>query len=160
MTQDIFNYDITTYDVNDTIKLGELLGKYVDKGDVLLLSGDLGAGKTVFTKGVVTGLGSGDIARSPTFVIVAEYSARIPIYHMDLYRLSESTMFDNMFLEEYIYGNGLCIVEWPNQMSDIFPDYSIKIHIDHIDDVTRKINIQGLDSPHTNLTENLKKFQV
>ena len=102
MTQDIFNYDITTYDVNDTIKLGELLGKYVDKGDVLLLSGDLGAGKTVFTKGVVTGLGSGDIARSPTFVIVAEYSARIPIYHMDLYRLSESTMFDNMFLEEYI----------------------------------------------------------
>ena len=148
MNQYVFNYDTTTRSVNDTIKLGELLGTYLDKGDVLLLSGDLGAGKTVFTKGVVAGLGSKDIARSPTFVIVAEYAARIPIYHMDLYRLSESSMFDNMFLEEYIYGDGLCIVEWPNQISGMFPEYSLRIQIDLIDDLSRKINIQGSNIRH------------
>ncbi|MFL2755956.1 MAG: tRNA (adenosine(37)-N6)-threonylcarbamoyltransferase complex ATPase subunit type 1 TsaE [Dehalococcoidia bacterium] len=157
MNQYVFNYDTTTRSVNDTIKLGELLGTYLDKGDVLLLSGDLGAGKTVFTKGVVAGLGSKDIARSPTFVIVAEYAARIPIYHMDLYRLSESSMFDNMFLEEYIYGDGLCIVEWPNQISGMFPEYSLRIQIDLIDDLSRKINIQGSNIRHNDFFMKLKE---
>ena len=157
MNQCVFNYDTTTRSVNDTIKLGELLGTYLDKGDVLLLSGDLGAGKTVFTKGVVAGLGSKDIARSPTFVIVAEYAARIPIYHMDLYRLSESSMFDNMFLEEYIYGDGLCIVEWPNQISGMFPEYSLRIQIDLIDDLSRKINIQGSNIRHNDFFMKLKE---
>ena len=122
----------------------------------MLISGDLGAGKTVLTKGVVKGLGSDDVARSPTFVIVAEYAARIPIYHMDLYRLSESTIFDNMFLEEYIYGDGLCIVEWPNQMSDMFPQYSIKIQINYVDEEIRHIKIQGSDIRHKYLFEKLK----
>ena len=157
MNQYVFNYDTTTRSVNDTIKLGELLGTYLDKGDVLLLSGDLGAGKTVFTKGVVAGLGSKDIARSPTFVIVGEYAARIPIYHMDLYRLSESSMFDNMFLEEYIYGDGLCIVEWPNQISGMFPEYSLRIQIDLIDDLSRKINIQGSNIRHNDFFMKLKE---
>lgn len=156
MDHKVFNYETTTYSVNDTIKLGELLGAFVDTGDVLLISGDLGAGKTVLTKGVVKGLGSDDVARSPTFVIVAEYAARIPIYHMDLYRLSESTIFDNMFLEEYIYGDGLCIVEWPNQMSDMFPQYSIKIQINYVDEEIRHIKIQGSDIRHKYLFEKLK----
>ena len=157
MNQYVFNYDTITRSVNDTIKLGELLGTHLDKGDVLLLSGDLGAGKTVFTKGVVAGLGSKDIARSPTFVIVAEYAARIPIYHMDLYRLSESSMFDNMFLEEYIYGDGLCIVEWPNQISGMFPEYSLRIQIDLIDDLSRKINIQGSNIRHNDFFMKLRE---
>ena len=156
MDHKVFNYETTTYSVNDTIKLGELLGAFVDTGDVLLISGDLGAGKTVLTKGVVKGLGSDDVARSPTFVIVAEYAARIPIYHMDLYRLSESTIFDNMFLEEYIYGDGVCIVEWPNQMSDMFPQYSIKIQINYVDEEIRHIKIQGSDIRHKYLFEKLK----
>ena len=100
MVDNIFNYEATTVCVNDTMRLGELLGRHLYKGDVLLLAGDLGSGKTIFTKGVAKGLGSDDLVRSPTFVIVAEYSANIPIYHMDLYRLSESSMFDNLFLEE------------------------------------------------------------
>jgi tRNA threonylcarbamoyladenosine biosynthesis protein TsaE len=156
MDHKIFNYETTAYSVNDTIKFGELLGAYVDSGDVLLISGDLGAGKTVLTKGVVRGLGSDDVARSPTFVIVAEYAARIPIYHMDLYRLSESSMFDNMFLEEYIYGDGLCIVEWPNQIPDMFPQYSIKIQINYVDEEIRHIKVQGSDIRHKYLFEKLK----
>ena len=156
MDQKVFNYETTAYSVNDTIKLGELLGNYVGSGDVLLISGDLGAGKTVLTKGVVKGLGSDDLARSPTFVIVAEYAANIPIYHMDLYRLSESSMFDNMFLEEYIYGDGVCIVEWPNQIPDMFPQYSIKIQINYVDEEIRHIKVQGSDIRHKYLFEKLK----
>ena len=156
MDQKVFNYETTAYSVNDTIKLGELLGNYVGSGDVLLISGDLGAGKTVLTKGVVKGLGSDDLARSPTFVIIAEYAASIPIYHMDLYRLSESSMFDNMFLEEYIYGDGVCIVEWPNQISDMFPQYSIKIQINYVDEGIRHIKVQGSDIRHKHLFEKLK----
>jgi tRNA threonylcarbamoyladenosine biosynthesis protein TsaE len=160
MVDNIFNYEATTVCVNDTMRLGELLGRHLYKGDVLLLAGDLGSGKTIFTKGIAKGLGSDDLVRSPTFVIVAEYSANIPIYHMDLYRLSESSMFDNLFLEEYIYGDGVCIVEWPNQIANMFPDYSLQIQINHIDDLTRHIVILGSSMRHKDLFKELKRFRL
>ena len=79
---------------------------------------------------------------------------------MDLYRLSESSMFDNLFLEEYIYGDGVCIVEWPNQIANMFPDYSLQIQINHIDDLTRYIVIIGSSMRHKDLFEELKRFRL
>lgn len=113
-----------------TVKLGSIVGKSSISGDVYLLSGDLGSGKTRFTQGILKGLGSSEPARSPTFVLVTEYSARIPVYHMDFYRLDDQISIDRMQIDEYLYGDGICVIEWANKSLDLFPEDSIKIHFD------------------------------
>ena len=120
----------------DTIRIGEILGQLLDMGDVVLLSGDLGAGKTWLTQGIVKGLDSKDIARSPTFVIVAEYAGRLPIYHMDLYRLDRMQGVDDLYLDEYLYGDGICVIEWPPWDASILPVRSLLVEIDKIDEET------------------------
>ena len=140
----------------DTIRIGEILGPLLDKGDVVLLSGDLGAGKTCLTQGIVKGLDSKDIARSPTFVIVAEYAGRFPIYHMDLYRLDQMQGVDDLYLDEYLYGDGVCLIEWPPKDDSILPVRSLLIEIDKVDEETRGFKFI---SRHESLTELLRNFE-
>ena len=140
----------------DTIRIGEILGQLLDKGDVVLLSGDLGAGKTCLTQGIVKGLDSKDIARSPTFVIVAEYAGRLPIYHMDLYRLDQMQGVDDLYLDEYLYGDGVCLIEWPPKDDSILPVRSLLIEIDKVDEETRGFKFI---SRHESLTELLRNFE-
>ncbi|MFL2784223.1 MAG: tRNA (adenosine(37)-N6)-threonylcarbamoyltransferase complex ATPase subunit type 1 TsaE [Dehalococcoidia bacterium] len=140
----------------DTIRIGEILGQLLDKGDVVLLSGDLGAGKTCLTQGIVKGLDSKDIARSPTFVIVAEYAGRFPIYHMDLYRLDQMQGVDDLYLDEYLYGDGVCLIEWPPKDDSILPVRSLLIEIDKVDEETRGFKFI---SRHESLTELLRNFE-
>ena len=113
-----------------TVNLGKILGMNSVPGDVYLLSGDLGSGKTRFTQGLLKGLGSDELARSPTFVLVTEYEARIPVYHMDFYRLDDQVSIDRMQIDEYLYGDGICVIEWANKSLDVFPEDSIKIQFD------------------------------
>ena len=141
----------------DTIRIGNILGQLLDKGDVVLLSGDLGAGKTCLTQGIVKGLGSKDIARSPTFVIVAEYGGRLPIYHMDLYRLDEMQGVDDLYLDEYLYGDGICVIEWPPRDASILPVRSLLVEIDKIDEETRAFK---LISRHDSTAELLRNFEI
>lgn len=97
-----------------TIALGEMVGKNLRPGDILLLEGDLGAGKTTFAQGVAKGLGVDEFVNSPTFVIINEYfSGRLPLYHMDLYRVEDESQLYDLGIEEYFFGNGVCLVEWP-----------------------------------------------
>ena len=140
----------------DTIRIGEILGQLLDKGDVVLLSGDLGAGKTCLTQGIVKGLDSKDIARSPTFVIVAEYAGRFPIYHMDLYRLDQMQGVDDLYLDEYLYGDGVCLIEWPPKDDSILPVRSLLVEIDKVDEGTREFKFI---SRHESLTELLRNFE-
>ena len=140
----------------DTIRIGEILGQLLDKGDVVLLSGDLGAGKTCLTQGIVKGLDSKDIARSPTFVIVAEYAGRFPIYHMDLYRLDQMQGVDELYLDEYLYGDGVCLIEWPPKDDSILPVRSLLIEIDKVDEETRGVKFI---SRHESLAELLRNFE-
>lgn len=140
----------------DTIRIGEILGQLLDKGDVVLLSGDLGAGKTCLTQGIVKGLDSKDIARSPTFVIVAEYAGRFPIYHMDLYRLDQMQGVDDLYLDEYLYGDGVCLIEWPPKDDSILPVRSLLVEIDKVDEETRGFKFI---SRHESLTELLRNFE-
>ena len=140
----------------DTIRIGEILGQLLDKGDVVLLSGDLGAGKTCLTQGIVKGLDSKDIARSPTFVIVAEYAGRFPIYHMDLYRLDQMQGVDDLYLDEYLYGDGVCLIEWPPKDDSILPVRSLLIEIDKVDEETRGFKFI---SRHESLAELLRNFE-
>lgn len=107
-----------------TIELGQRLAPFLQAGDVLVLNGDLGAGKTTFTKGLATGLGINQMIKSPTFTIIREYqSGRLPLYHMDIYRLEDGGAED-LGLEEYFDGDGVSVVEWAQFIEDELPtDY-------------------------------------
>lgn len=106
-----------------TIALGEMVGKNLRPGDILLLEGDLGAGKTTFAQGVAKSLGVNEFVNSPTFVIINEYfSGRLPLYHMDLYRVEDESQLYDLGIEEYFFGNGVCLVEWPAIALPLMPE--------------------------------------
>ena len=127
----------------DTIEIGRILGTSLHEGVVVLLDGELGCGKTCITQGLILGMGSDDFARSPTFVIVAEYKGKFPIYHMDLYRLDNLSIHDDHSLDELIYGEGVSIIEWPGRSKDLFPDESILIEFKRLDEYSRVLKISA-----------------
>lgn len=119
------------------------IGPHLRPGDVLLLDGDLGAGKTSFTKGLATGLGIADYIKSPTFTIIREYQdGRLPLYHMDIYRLADGGAED-LGLEEYFAGDGVSVVEWPEYLGISEPtDYLlIQFAKDPVDDDRRTLTL-------------------
>lgn len=112
-----------------TYELANQISKIVEPGMVILLEGDLGAGKTTFTKGLAQGLGITRVIKSPTYTIIREYpKGRLPLYHMDLYRLSEDEA-ELLGLEEYFDGEGLCVVEWPSVANELMPKEFLRIKI-------------------------------
>lgn len=135
--------DFKTFSVEETIELGEKLGKVLHSGDVITLNGELGAGKTHFTKGIAKGLGIDECVTSPTFTIVNEYKGRLPLYHFDVYRIDDIYEMYEIGFEEYLYGEGVCIIEWSNIVKDILPKDTIDILINRVDDNTRLISIES-----------------
>lgn len=112
---------IQTYQAEQTRHFGCLLGQQAQPGDVLLLYGDLGAGKTMLTKGIAQGLGIKRVVKSPTFTLIREYhGGRLPLYHMDLYRLEHSSALD-LGIEDYLAGEGISVMEWPQFGRDVLP---------------------------------------
>ena len=120
-----------SYSAEDTENLGLILGHEAKKGDIFCLSGNLGAGKTVFTKGFAKGLGYTGPVTSPTFTLMNEYiGGRFPLYHFDLYRLEGGeTDLESIGYEEYFYGEGVCLVEWAELAGDVMPEKAIWIRI-------------------------------
>ncbi len=113
---------IETYSENETKKAGYILGQKAQCGEIYCLKGDLGVGKTVFTKGFAEGLGISEHITSPTFTIVNEYeSGRIPLYHFDVYRIADPDEMYNIGCDEYFFGDGVCLIEWAELISDILP---------------------------------------
>lgn len=100
---------------DETVQLGAQLAQQLSAGDVVLMRGDLGAGKTTFVRGVVRGLGAEDHVSSPTFVLVHEYRGRLPVAHIDLYRLPTDSEVETIGLEEYLDGRSVVLVEWPDR---------------------------------------------
>ena len=127
----------------DTHKIGRRIGTKAQSGDVLLLVGDLGAGKTTLTQGILWGLGGTEYARSPTFVLVNEYPARLTMYHMDLYRLNSIEEIEDLGLDEYLYGTDLCVVEWADKAPGYFPVNHAVIQLEVIDDQTRRVTVSS-----------------
>lgn len=122
-----------------TIVLGKKIGQQLVAGDVLVLDGDLGAGKTTFTKGLAAGLEIPDIIKSPTFTIIHEYQdGRLPLYHMDAYRL-ENGGAEDLGLEEYFDGDGVSVVEWAEFVEDELPADFLAIHFKRTDDDNTRI---------------------
>lgn len=107
----------------DTILLGEEFGRSLKQGDVVCLVGDLGAGKTTFTKGIANALNCIYEPVSPTFNIVNEYPGDIPLYHFDLYRLESVNDLYSVDIDNYLYGNGICVIEWPQIAMELLEEY-------------------------------------
>jgi tRNA threonylcarbamoyladenosine biosynthesis protein TsaE len=132
---------ITTHSESETIAAGRDFAKTLAPGSIVLLSGDLGAGKTAFVRGMAEGLGidPGDVT-SPTFTLIQEYrSGRLPLYHVDLYRL-QSIEVDDLGLDEMTIGGGVTAIEWPDRLPRPFEE-AIHVRIDYGDDTTRTISI-------------------
>lgn len=119
-----------SWSAKDTLQLGSRLGKLCKAGDVILLNGDLGVGKTVFSKGLGKGLGIMEPISSPTFTILQVYEeGRIPLYHFDVYRISDLEEMEEIGYEDYFYGGGVCLIEWAEQIREILPDRTVEITI-------------------------------
>ncbi len=114
----------------ETFQLGDKLGQLVQNRDFIALIGDLGAGKTAFTKGLAKGLGVEDSVVSPTFTIVQEYQGRLPLYHFDVYRLTDWWELEDIGYEDYFYGEGVCVVEWPQRVAPFLPKEYLEISIE------------------------------
>ena len=114
---------------DETLKLGEIIGKSLNPGSIIALVGDLGAGKTVLVKGIAKGLGIDEEPNSPTFVIMNSYEGRLPLYHFDLYRLSDEEELLGIGYDEYFFGDGVAAVEWADRIENIFPEHTINIEI-------------------------------
>jgi len=121
----------------DTILIGEKLAQLLKPGDVLTLEGQLGAGKTTFTKGLAKGIGVKRHISSPTFTIIKEYEGKLPFYHMDVYRLENSE--EDIGFDEYFNGDGVTVVEWAQFIEDFLPSERLTIKINYIDEHRRTI---------------------
>jgi tRNA threonylcarbamoyladenosine biosynthesis protein TsaE len=113
----------------DTLSFGRLLGQAAQSGDVICLDGDLGAGKTTLTQAIALGLEvpAGDYVTSPSFAILHEYHGRLPLYHMDFYRLTDSADIEDLGLDEYFFLSGLAVLEWCERAGDLVPTTRLKI---------------------------------
>jgi tRNA threonylcarbamoyladenosine biosynthesis protein TsaE len=115
----------------ETEAIGMQLAEDLDAGCVLALKGELGSGKTIFTKGLVTGLRSSAAATSPTFTIVHEYQGgRLPIYHFDFFRLENRGSADRLGLDDYLFSDGVCVIEWADRFPDLIPEHARWISFD------------------------------
>lgn len=147
-------FTLYTESVEETWKLGEIIGSLLQKGDVLTLSGDLGAGKTSFTQGIARGLGIQRVVNSPTFTLIKEYEGRLPLYHMDVYRLEHS--FEDLGFDEYFYGEGVSIVEWPQMIADFLPAERCDIVITREGENKRLFSFTPLGTRFIRLCEAIK----
>lgn len=147
-------YEKLTKSAIETKEFATRLGTLVSPGDVITLEGDLGAGKTTFTQGLAVGLGVKRNVTSPTFTIIKEYQGRIPLYHMDVYRLEDAE--EDIGFAEYFYGTGITIIEWAQYIDDFLPKNRLDIYIEVIDQDRRKIICQSSDSYYKTLISELK----
>jgi tRNA threonylcarbamoyladenosine biosynthesis protein TsaE len=134
--------------VEETYKIGKLIGSLVNSGDIICLIGDLGTGKTQIAKGIASGLGIEDHITSPTFTIVNEYTGRLKLYHFDVYRVNDPDEIASIGFDEYIFSDAVSIIEWANYIEELIPPGNLTITIEKLiefGDDYRKINIQYSD---------------
>jgi tRNA threonylcarbamoyladenosine biosynthesis protein TsaE len=130
-----------TKNSKETIHFGETLAKDLKRNDVIALTGDLGAGKTTLIQGIAKGLGIKNYVTSPTFTIINEFNGKLPLYHVDLYRLDKNDM-DDIALEEYFSKGGITVIEWAEKIAELLPKNIMKITIKVISENERSIKIE------------------
>ena len=154
-------YTVITNNPEDTIYQGMKLGSILQKGDLVAINGDLGTGKTCLIKGIAIGLKSKEEVTSPSFSIIKEYSAKIPIFHFDLYRLNKSEEIEGLGYEEYFYGEGVTLIEWANKIENYLPENLLLINIlmDYDNLFSRKITFEAKGDRYEKVLEVLKSIE-
>ena len=137
-----------TRSADETERVGERLGRRLVPGDVVTLSGELGAGKTCFIRGLARGLGVTLGVSSPTFVIVNQYTGRMPVFHIDAYRTESLTELLDIGFDEYVSGDGVTVIEWSDKLEPLLPPGAIRVRISGLGDEPRTIRI---DAPEPRL---------
>jgi len=130
-------------EVSDTEELGERLGRSALAGTVFALRGGLGAGKTALCRGIARGLDVHDPVTSPTYTLINEYDGKLPFYHFDAYRLGSAAEFEQLDSARYLYGKGVCAIEWSERVTDALPAYAVVVEIEAAHDGTRLVRIDG-----------------
>ncbi len=143
----------------ETIKLGEALGKMLQPGSVICLLGDLGVGKTCLARGIARGVGVNQRVTSPTFTLINEYMGRMPLYHMDVYRLAKPEELEELGYEEYFYGDGATLVEWADLIQQYLPGQRLDIYIERAagDEQKRIVKLVPRGASYERLVEELMR---
>ena len=156
---------IETHSPEETQRVGRIIGKQAQPGDIYLLTGPLGAGKTCLTQGIGQGLGVTGHPRSPTFVLMTRYQGRLTLHHMDLYRVNDPLEAWDLGLDEYLYGEGVCVIEWADQAEEVFPEEALWIILDYAHESDQRTITLGKHSSRYDplvkkLTENFPKVEA
>ncbi len=147
---------VSLNNVQDTNKFGEKLSKLLIAGDIIFLNGELGAGKTTLSKSIGEGLGVKEYITSPTFTLINEYEGRLPLYHLDVYRLNSYEELEELGVEDYFYGNGVCLIEWAEKFSEDLPEYRLEVWISKgKTDDERYIKLRAFGDRYKKLIEEL-----
>ncbi len=144
--------------IDETKAFGLRLGREAQPGDVITLDGGLGAGKTTLTQFIGQGLGVPPdcYITSPTFSIMHEHNGRIPLYHMDLYRLGYEDL-EELGLEDYLYGDGLCVIEWPERLEDLMPQNRLHINLEISSESSRAATLTAYGTFNAKLPKMIPK---
>jgi tRNA threonylcarbamoyladenosine biosynthesis protein TsaE len=148
--------NLITHTPEETRELGRRLGELSQPGDIYLLSGNLGAGKTCLTQGMVWGLGSSEYALSPTFVLMREIKGRLTLYHIDLYRLDRLEEIADLGLDEYLYSKGVSVIEWAEKGRGLLPAEHLQIRIEYLSDNERSFEFVPAGKRYQKLLSQLK----
>ena len=149
-------FKLISHSPEQTQKFGVSIGELALPGDILLLVGSLGTGKTCLTQGIAWGLGIKEYTMSPSFVIVRELYGRLPLYHIDLYRLDHLEEIVELGLDDYLYGNGVCVVEWAEKGLSVLPTEHLLIQISHLSDTERSFQLKPSGKRYLEIAAQLK----
>jgi len=148
--------ELTSNSPQETRRLGMRIGRLAMEGDILLLIGNLGAGKTCLTQGIANGLGIEEDTPSPSFVLVREFCGRLPLYHIDLYRLGNLDEIAELGLDDYLYGRGVCVIEWAEKGLSLMPPQYMLLHIDYTGETRRRFIFEPMGERYIGMMDKLK----
>jgi tRNA threonylcarbamoyladenosine biosynthesis protein TsaE len=148
--------DFISHSEAQTRRLGARLGELLEGGEVVALRGELGTGKTRWVQGMGQGLQVRQPITSPTFTLINEYNGRLMLYHIDLYRIDGTAEAMDFGLENYLYGDGVCVIEWAERVTEILPATCLSITLHHLDETKRRITMRAAGDHYQKL---LQEFQ-
>jgi tRNA threonylcarbamoyladenosine biosynthesis protein TsaE len=150
--------DFISHSEEQTRRLGAKMAPFLNPGDVLALTGNLGSGKTRWAQGVCEGLGVTAVVNSPTFTLVNEYQGRLPVYHIDLYRLGSAAEALTFGLEDYLYNDGVSVIEWADQAIDFLPADHLEIQLFYLEETRRRVIIRPQGDRFLTLMQEYKQL--
>lgn len=152
--------ELISHSPEQTQRLGIRIGELALAGDIFLLVGSLGAGKTCLTQGIAWGLGINEYTLSPSFVIVRELHGRLPLYHIDLYRLEQVEEVEELGLDNYLYGKGVCVIEWAEKGLSVLPAEHLMIQIGYLSDTERSFQLKPSGKRYLEVLGQLKHLTL